>query len=140
MKQILSVLALVLSLSLQAQTVTGTWYNVDDEDGKPKSHIEIYEEDGALKGKIIKLLPAASGTHCTKCKGDKKGEPLVGMVILEGLQREDNKTYEDGEILNPKNGKVYSCNVELIEDDKLKVRGFLGFSLLGKTQYWYRVK
>ncbi|MEZ4851397.1 MAG: DUF2147 domain-containing protein [Bacteroidia bacterium] len=62
------------------------------------------------------------------------------MVILEGLVAdEDNaKKWEDGEILDPKNGNVYSCYIELVSDKKLKVRGFLGFSLLGRTQYWYR--
>jgi uncharacterized protein (DUF2147 family) len=120
--------------------IVGTWYNVDDEDGKPKSHIKIYEKNGKLEGEVIKLLPAATTSICNECEGKNKGKPIVGMKILWDLQKENETAYEEGEILNPKNGKIYSCNIELESPDKLKVRGYLGFSLIGKTQYWYRVK
>ncbi len=130
-----------LTLDLNAQSkIVGTWYNVDDEDGKPKSHIQIYEKDGKLEGKVIRLLPGATTTHCNKCEGDNKGKPIAGMKILWGLEKESELVFEDGEILDPKNGKTYSCDIALEGSDKLKVRGYIGFSLLGRTQYWYRVK
>ena len=61
------------------------------------------------------------------------------MVILEDLKKVEGQ-YTDGNILDPENGKTYDCNVELIEKNKLKVRGFIGFSLLGRTQYWQRLQ
>lgn len=139
MRALFLILMVAFSFSTNAQSVTGLWYTVDDEDGKPKSHIEIYEEGGVLKGKVVKLLAAATTKVCN-CKGDLKGKKIEGLVILDKMQKVDDQTYEDGEILNPKNGKVYSCNISMESDDKLKVRGYLGFSLLGRTQYWYRVK
>jgi uncharacterized protein (DUF2147 family) len=125
--------------SVFAQSPVGIWKSIDDEDGKEKSHIEVYEKNGKLHGKIIKLLSGATITKCDACTGDKKGKSLVGMEILWNLTKSGN-TWDDGEILDPKKGKVYSVKVELDGKDKLKVRGYLGVSLLGRTQTWYRVK
>ena len=127
------------SLMANSQSVIGTWINIDDTDGKEKSYIEIYEEDGKVLGKVIKLLPGADITHCNECKGKLKGEPIEGMIIMKDLVKEGDG-YEDGEILDPATGKVYSCFIELEEADKLKVRGYMGFSLLGRSQYWIRKK
>jgi uncharacterized protein (DUF2147 family) len=65
-------------------------------------------------------------------------KPIVGLEILQGLEKESDSEWEGGEILDPKNGNVYSCYIELQSADKLKVRGYLGIALLGRTQYWYR--
>lgn len=118
----------------------GIWKNVDDEDGREKSHIEIYESQGKLKAKVIKLLPAAENTICTKCIGINKNKPIEGMEIMWGLSKTNEKEFGNGEILNPKNGKIYSCKITLETSNKLKIRGYLGFSFMGKTQYWYKVK
>jgi uncharacterized protein (DUF2147 family) len=139
-KVLLSISALLISISLmQAQTPIGVWKNLDDEDGREKSHIEVYEKNGKLFGKVIKLLPAATITKCDACSGDKKGKSLIGMEILWNLSK-SGKVWDDGEILDPKNGKVYTCKIELDGKDKLKVRGYVGVSLLGRTQTWFRVK
>lgn len=122
-----------------AQSILGTWSTIDDTDGQQKSHIEVYEENGKVYGKVIKLLPAADITHCDECKGDKKGKPIEGMIIMNDLIK-DGDGYSDGEILDPATGKVYSCFIELESADKLKVRGYLGFALIGRSQYWMRVK
>ena len=122
-----------------AQSPVGIWKNLDDEDGREKSHIEIYEQNGTLRGKVIKLLPAATITKCDKCTGANKGKSLVGMDILWDLKKSGN-VWEGGEILDPKNGKVYDCKIELDGKDKLKVRGFVGVSMFGRTQIWYKVK
>jgi uncharacterized protein (DUF2147 family) len=127
-------------LLVAQKQIVGIWKNLDDEDGKEKSHIEIYEKDGKLKAKVIKLLPAATMKTCSECKGALKNKPIEGMEIVWGLKKYTEKEYSDGEILNPKTGKIYSCSILLESQDKLKVRGFLGFSMIGKTQYWYRVK
>jgi uncharacterized protein (DUF2147 family) len=126
--------------TIQSQSVVGLWKNLDDEDGKEKSNIRIYEENGELKAKVVKLLPAATLKICTKCKGDLKNKPIEGMEIVWGLKKKSDKEYTDGEILNPKNGKVYRCNIKLEAENKLKVHGYLGVSLIGKSQYWFRVK
>lgn len=122
-----------------SQSPIGIWKNLDDEDGKEKSHIEIYEKNGKLRGKVIKLLPAATITKCDACTGANKGKSLVGMDILWDMTKEAN-AWDNGEILDPKKGKVYACKMELDGKDKLKVRGYIGVSMFGRTQTWYRVK
>ncbi len=124
---------------LLAQSPVGIWKNLDDEDGKEKSHIEIYEQDGKLRGKVIKLLAAATITKCNKCDGANKGKNLVGMDILWDL-KQSGKIWDGGKILDPKNGKVYDCKIEVAGMDKLKVRGYIGISMFGRTQTWFKVK
>jgi uncharacterized protein (DUF2147 family) len=116
----------------------GTWENIDDEDGKPKSHIEIYEEDGKLYGKVIKLLEKATIRNCIKCEGDRKDQALEGMVILWDLKIKKNKG-DKGKIIDPKTGKIYDCKIELDDENTLKVRGYIKTPFLGRTQKWYRV-
>ncbi len=128
-----------LLTSIQAQSVFGVWKTIDDEENVEKSHVEIYEENGKLYGKVIKLLEGATATHCTPCEGDLQGKPITGLTILYDMEK-DGDGYTNGEILDPGTGKTYSCNLELDGPDKLYVRGYLGFSWLGRTQYWYRVK
>ena len=128
-----------LSSILFAQNPIGIWKNLDDTDGKEKSHIEIYESNGKLRGKVVKLLPAATITRCDKCEGANKGKSLVGMDILWDLKKSGN-AWDGGEILDPKSGDVYSCKIEADGPSKLNVRGFLGLALFGRTQVWYRVK
>lgn len=130
----------VVGLASAQGKFKGVWQNLDDEDGKPKSHLEIFEEKGEMKVKVIKLLPGAKSKTCTECTGALKNKPIEGMYLVNGMKKVSDKEYDDGEILNPKNGKVYSCNMTLVDDNTIKVRGYIGFSLIGKTQYWYRVK
>ena len=77
---------------------------------------------------------------CTKCAGPQKDKPIEGMEIMWGLKRKNDVEYEGGKILNPKNGKIYSCKINLEKDNRLKVHGYLGFSFIGKSQYWLRVQ
>ena len=60
------------------------------------------------------------------------------MVIIDGLS-EDGDEWNDGKILDPKTGKIYKCYISLEDENKLKVRGYIGFALLGRTQYWHKV-
>lgn len=137
---ILSSLFLFIGVFTFAQSPVGIWKTIDDETGKAKSHVEIYEQKGKLYGKVIKILdPKKQNAVCSKCKKDKKNKPILGMVIVEGLEK-DGKKWDDGKILDPNKGKIYDVSMELESEDKLKVRGYVGFSLLGRTQYWYRVK
>ena len=122
----------------QNQDVQGLWITEDDETGKKKSEVLIYKEGNKVYGKIINLiLPEDKGKLCLKCKGVNKNKPIEGLVILKDLILEDD-TWDSGTILDPKSGKIYDCYISLEDDNTLKVRGFLGFSLLGRTQIWKR--
>lgn len=124
----------------QGQTVIGKWKTVDDETGKPKSIVEIYEKSGKIYGKVVEILEEENKKRvCSNCSGDDKNKPILGMTIIKGLSKKGSE-YTDGKILDPKNGKLYKCFITLETKDKLKVRGYIGISLLGRSQYWYRVK
>ena len=127
-------------LFAQSQTVVGKWKTIDDETGKPKSIVEIYEKSGKIYGKVIDILEVENKKRvCTNCSGDDKNKPILGMTVIKGLSKEGAQ-YTNGKILDPKNGKLYKCYITLESKDKLKVRGYIGISLLGRTQYWYRIK
>jgi uncharacterized protein (DUF2147 family) len=124
----------------QSQTVIGKWKTIDDETGKAKGIIEIYEKSGKIYGKVVDILEQEhKKKFCIKCSGEDKNKPILGMIIIKGLSK-DNSEYNNGKILDPKNGKLYQCYITLETKDKLKVRGYIGFSLFGRTQYWYRLK
>ena len=122
-----------------AQSPIGVWKTIDDNTGEAKSHIEIFEQNGKLHGKIVKLLRKPADTVCENCTGSKQNQPLVGMIILSDLEQyKDYWSY--GKIMDPETGKEYKSNVSLNGNDKLDVRGYVGFAALGRTQTWERVK
>ena len=133
-----SLVFFTLMTCLDAQ-VTGMWKSTDHIDDTERSIVWIYELNGKIYGKVEKLLPAATITHCTGCEGDLKNKSLIGMTIISDLKRSGDKAIE-GKILDPSNGKWYSCDIELESQDKLKVTGYIGFPMLGKEMYWKRVK
>lgn len=142
MKNLLFVLVLFATTAIKAQTCVGTWITIDDDTGKKKSKVELYKKDGTLYGKIIYLYPREGreeNPKCTKCSGDRKNQPLVGLQIIRGMKW-DGEEWEDGTIVDPENGKVYTCSLWLDEDnpDKLNVRGYVGPFF--RTQTWIRVK
>ena len=119
----------------------GRWKTVDDVTGKPKSVVSIWEENGKLYGKVQKLVdpdPQDPNPRCQDCSGELKDKPVVGLQILWDLQK-DGDAWSGGQILDPSNGKTYKCLLS-VEDggNKLKVRGFVGIAMLGRTQYWLR--
>jgi uncharacterized protein (DUF2147 family) len=130
---------LLLSLSTQAQTLIGTWKTVDDETKEAKSYVQLYEQNGKVYGKVTKLLKSSPDRKCDQCPGERKNQPILGMVILENLTLKDG-FYQDGKILDPEKGKWYTCKVWLKDGDPnvLTVRGYIGFFY--RTQYWYRVE
>jgi uncharacterized protein (DUF2147 family) len=121
----------------------GRWKTVDDQTGKVKSIVAIREENGELYGKIEKVLDSdqpGPNPLCIHCEGDLKDKPETGMQILWGLQK-DGDEWDGGQILDPHNGKIYRCFISLLEGGrKLKVRGYIGFALLGRTEYWQRME
>lgn len=137
------VLALGLSsLCAMAQmTPVGTWHTIDDKTKEIKSEIVITEAAGVLTGKVQKLLrkDAKQDAVCEECSDDRKGKPILGMEIIRGAKKvEDKAVWEDGKILDPENGKSYTLRLTPIEDGKkLEVRGSV-FGI-GRTQTWVRV-
>ncbi len=123
-----------------AQSIFGKWKTIDDNTGIEKSIVEIYKVDGKAYAKVLQILEKGKEDElCDKCKGAKKGKPIKGMEIINGLSQDDGE-WNGGKILDPKVGKEYKCYITLETPNKLKVRGYIGFSLFGRTQYWYRVK
>lgn len=129
---------LVLPLAAVAQTgVTGLWKTIDDNTGRPRSVVEIVEEGGRLKGRIVKLFrdPGEEPDPiCDECPADRKDQKVIGLEIIRDLVR-DGGEWEDGTILDPENGKVYDCKIWL-EEGTLKVRGYVAFFF--RTQTWLR--
>lgn len=139
-KIIIFILLLLFSITIHSQTVVGKWKTIDDETSQPKSIVEIYENKGKIYGKVIEIIELEHRNKvCSNCSGDDKNKPILGMTIIKGLLK-DKTEYSAGKILDPKNGKLYKCYITLETKDKLKVRGYIGISLFGRTQYWYRVK
>lgn len=134
-------LFLFVGTYLFGQSAVGTWKTIDDETGKAKSYVEIYEKGGKLYGKVVKILTKGKeNAVCDKCSDSRKNKPILGMEILTAVEPDGKNEWDDGEILDPNKGKTYDVSLELLNADKLKVRGYMGVSLLGRTQYWYRVK
>ncbi|MCX7816189.1 MAG: DUF2147 domain-containing protein [Syntrophales bacterium] len=131
------------SQAMAQDSPIGKWRTIDDETKQEKSIVEIYEANGKLYGRILRLIQekdGGAGKLCTECPGSDKNKPMLGLVIIRDLVRKGDE-YAGGTILDPKKGKVYNCKLRVIEGgEKLEVRGFIGLSLIGRTQLWYRVR
>lgn len=134
---------LLLATAAYAATDTpvGTWTQVDDATGKPKSIIEITEQpDGTLQGVVKQVLLSDQGPHpiCDKCEGERHNQPIEGMTIMWGVKK-DGDQWDGGQILDPAKGKTYKVKLKLTDDgQKLDVRGYVGMPMLGRTQTWLR--
>jgi len=143
MKLVAAMLLLLLAGGALADTSSpaGVWKSIDDKTKKERSIIRITDVNGEFKGVVEKIFdqPGDDPAHlCKECKDERKDKPIVGMTILWGLKK-DGDGWSGGEILDPKNGKIYRAKMSLSEDGKsLKVRGFIGISLIGRTQTWHR--
>tara|TARA_B100000508_G_scaffold125999_1_gene110268 strand:- start:165 stop:599 length:435 start_codon:yes stop_codon:yes gene_type:complete len=123
-----------------SQEVFGKWKTIDDNTGEAKSILEIYERNGLVFGKVVEILNKdRQDALCDQCEGADENKPILGMEIIRGLEK-DGDEYNGGKILDPESGKLYKCYITLEDPNKLKVRGFIGFSLLGRTQYWHRIE
>ena len=131
----------VIALNTSSQTVLGKWKTIDDETGKEKSIVEIYEQNGVLYGKIIQLFREPGEEPdpvCDKCEDDRKGQKIKGMVIIRDMKLKDGY-YQGGTIIDPKNGRVYKCELWLQagNPNKLELRGYWGWFY--RTQTWVRI-
>ncbi|AUH52480.1 DUF2147 domain-containing protein [Chromobacterium sp. ATCC 53434] len=132
-------LAAALGLASQlalAGSAAGLWKTIDDETHQAKALVQINEApNGELTGKIVKLYLHPDAV-CDKCDGANKGKPVNGMQILWGLKK-SGEEWSDGQILDPKSGKIYTSGAKLVEDGKkLRVRGYIGPFF--RSQVWER--
>jgi uncharacterized protein (DUF2147 family) len=144
-KVIIATFVGALALPVLAQmTPVGVWRTYDDNTKELSSEVRISENGGVLSGKIEKLLrkDAKQDDVCEKCSDARKGKPLIGLEIIRGAKKADGKNvWEEGQILDPENGKDYSLNLTPVDGGKtLDVRGYLGLAVIGRSQTWVRVQ
>jgi uncharacterized protein (DUF2147 family) len=142
--QFLSLLFLVMLLkspTVMAQSekaILGLWYNTEKT-----AQVEIIQNGSEFLGKIIWLKdPNPEGKPALDKENSDaklKSRPLMGLPILKGLNYSGG-FWKGGEIYDPKSGKTYSCEVKLKSPEILEVKGYLGFSFVGRTVEWTRVK
>ena len=124
-----------------AQTVEGNWktYDIFNKD-REESIVKISVKNNVLSVKIVQIIPKEHRLDsCVKCTDHRKNMPITGMIILDGATLE-NGIWKGAQILNAKNGKEYGCHISLSSADVLKIIGFVGYPIFGKTLYWTRVK
>lgn len=124
-----------------ARNPVGRWMTIDDSTHRAKSIVRLWEKDKVLYGNIETLFPApgeATDPICDKCEGALKNKPIKGMLFMWGFKQDDDE-WTGGRIVDPENGKVYRCWLKVVGNGrKLKVRGYVGISVLGRTQVWER--
>lgn len=119
----------------------GRWQTLDVDTGTPSGQIEIVQSGDELIGRVVRIYPKPGDPPdpvCKKCEGPEKDQRVMGMIVMKGFKR-DGDEWDGGTILDPRTGNVYSSELRLDEGGrKLKVRGYIGISLLGRTQTWDR--
>ncbi|MCA7891734.1 DUF2147 domain-containing protein [Burkholderia cepacia] len=122
-------------------TPVGIWQTIDDHTHQPTALVQITQNgDGTLSGKIIKGLNANNSPdrRCTQCTDERKDQKIQGMTVVRGM-RQQGDGWDGGRILDPMNGNEYSCKMRVeAGGQKLAVRGYIGVSLLGRSQIWTR--
>lgn len=141
MKLLIALLISIPSLLFGQATVIGKWKTIDDESGKEKSIVELFERNGLLYGKVVKIYPEPHEEQDPVCKECEKSDPrhnkkIIGMEILKNMKKAGSE-YTDGDILDPENGKVYRCKIWL-EGSHLMVRGYWGPFF--RTQTWKKAQ
>ena len=144
LKVVLSLMLVVFfSVSTHSQTISGKWKTIDDETGEARSIVQIWKsKDGLFYGKIMKLFDETKKDNvCDKCDKDdpRYMQKVVGMKIIMKMKKTSKNEWTGGTILDPNNGSVYKCKLSR-KGDNLLVRGFIGISLIGRTQTWLPAK
>ncbi|WP_133130095.1 DUF2147 domain-containing protein [Legionella yabuuchiae] len=137
-KWLIAILAILYFPLAFAEAVEGLWTTIDDKTGKPRSVVRLSESGGTLTGSIVKVHKQVGDTgKCIKCPGQFKDKPIKGLQFLWGLEKKNENTWTGGKILDPKSGKIYNAKIT-VKGNKLYVRGYVGMSMLGRTQVWVR--
>ncbi len=140
LKYILLTLIFITGASVHAQSVLGKWHTLNEDTGKPNALIEIYQEAGMVKGKVLKILKEEDREQvCYNCSGPLKNQPIEGLELMSGFEKKGD-VYSGGVITDPNSGKQYKAKIWIDEDNpnRLKVRGFIAFFY--KTQTWHRAQ
>ncbi|MGD0095600.1 MAG: DUF2147 domain-containing protein [Terracidiphilus sp.] len=125
-------------LSQKLQNAVGHW-QVVNSDGTPGGKVDTYLENGKLFGRVTEVRPGRTPRDlCDKCSGEYKNQLILGMVILRNFHTEGDD-WVDGTVVDPENGKEYKGKIWAVGNDKLSMRGFIGISLLGRTEEWVRI-
>lgn len=129
---------LYLPLAMAQSSPEGVWTTIDDVTGKKRAVVRLMLDHGVLNGVIEKVYPQPGDTgKCSKCPGEFKDKPTVGLRIIWGLKEKRPGAWDDGYILDGKTGKIYRVKIN-VKGDKLFVRGYVGIAMLGRTQVWER--
>lgn len=123
-------------------SAVGLWEQVGD-DGRVSGWFQIYDRgDGIYEGKLVKMFHRPgepTNPICTRCPGEQRNQPTLGLTLIKGMKREGN-SFVNGSILDPRDGNVYNARMDLSPDgQRLMMRGFLGIELFGQTQTWRRL-
>ena len=148
MKRIVTGLATIavgtlLSTAAMAASLNGSqWQTVDEKTGEKKAIVQISESNGQVSGKIIKVMnPADAKEKCTKCTGSLKDKPIEGLNFLYGMKADGTNEWSGGKLVDPESGKVYSGKITLSDNGQsLKLRGYVGSPVFGRSQTWKRIK
>ncbi|VAW95364.1 Uncharacterized protein conserved in bacteria [hydrothermal vent metagenome] len=142
MLMILTIMSLSMRFALAEISPVGLWKTIDDSTGRERSIVKIWKEGDVFNGKIIKILNDPRGGSdfiCSECEGELYNKPIIGLTIIRNMKKDEEK-WSGGEILDPENGIFYNATMSLDNFGKiLEVRGFVGFSFFGRSQFWTKV-
>ncbi len=140
-KLILLGILLILPCTVQSQSVFGRWKTIDDRTGKPKAIIDIYKKEGLMYGHVVEILEEGmENALCTKCDGELKDQPVLGMTIIEAAKENEDGEWKGKKLFDPQQAMTFRCKIWLNPENynELKVRGYLLF--IYRTQTWLRVE
>ncbi len=123
----------------EARAYLGEWYAM--RDGQRTAVVEIFEDDGRLHGRVVRLLPTEEdpSATCQQCHEDFRGKGLTGELLVRNLRWDSGKRqFKDGEILNPEDARRYNSYMEMQDDGRLMVAGTALGGLIKKKRYWVR--